>query len=257
MSVELFHRFDGPDDAPVLVLGNSLGTTIDLWDDQLPALAARFRVLRFDLRGHGRSPVPPGPYTIDDLGGDLLALLDRLGLERVSMCGLSLGGMTAMWLANRAPERVERLALCCTSAHMPPPEPWRERAALVRERGTAAVADLAVERWFTSEGAARRPEVVARMRRGLEHTPAEGYAAACEALADLDLRDRLAAIRTPTLVIAGSEDPSAPPAHGRLIADSVPGARLLIVGGAHLANLEQPEAVTDALVEHLTAEVRA
>src|SRR5205823_691583 len=113
-----------------------------------------------------------------------------------------------------------------TSAHMPPPEPWRERAALVRERGTAAIAEAAVERWFTPEGGARRPQVVARMRRGLEHTPAEGYAAACEALADLDLRDRLAAIRTPTLVIAGSEDPSAPPAHGRLIADSVPGARL-------------------------------
>ena len=215
MSVELFHRFDGPDDAPVLVLCNSLGTTIDLWDDQLPALAARFRVLRFDLRGHGRSPVPPGPYTIDDLGGDLLALLDRLGLERVSVCGVSIGGMTAMWLASRAPERVDRLALCCTSAYPAPPEPW------------------------------------------LERTPPEGYAAGCEALASLDLRDGLAAIRAPTLVIAGSEDPAAPPSHGELIADSVPGARLLIVPASHLANLEQPEVVTDALVEHLTAEVRA
>jgi len=257
VSVELHHRLDGPEDAPVLVLGNSLGTTIDLWDDQVPALSVHFRVLRYDLRGHGRSPVPPGPYAIEDFGSDLVVLLDRLSLKRVSMCGLSIGGMTAMWLASARPERVDRLALCCTAAYMGPPEPWLDRAAVVRQHGTAAVADAAVERWFTAEGASRHPEAVARMRHALERTPAEGYAAGCEAIATLDLRDRLAAIRAPTLVVSGAEDPAAPPAAGRLIADAVPGARQVVVPGAHLANLEQPELVSEALVEHLTAEVRA
>src|SRR4051794_3728752 len=139
MAVELHHRWDGPEGAPVVVLSNSLGTTSELWDRQLGALTERFRVVRYDTRGHGGSPVPPRPYAIDDLGADLLALLDRLGVARASVCGVSLGGMTAMWLAARAPERVERLVLCCTSARFADPAAWAERAALVRARGMEAV----------------------------------------------------------------------------------------------------------------------
>jgi 3-oxoadipate enol-lactonase len=256
MSVAVHHRLDGPEDAPVLVLSNSLGTTHAMWDDQLPALAERFRVLRYDMRGHGDSPVPPGPYSIDDLGGDVLALLDRLGLERASFCGLSIGGMTGMWLAARAPERVERLAVCCTSAHLP--GDWHERAATVRAEGVAAVADAALGRWLTPGFRERRPDVVERLRRMLLGTDAEGYASSCEAIAAMDLRSELGSIRAPTLVIAAEDDPATPPEHGRLIEASVPDARLVVVPDArHLANVERAEDVTPLLLEHLTAGVSA
>ena len=165
MSVELHHRLDGPEDAPVLMLSNSLGTALGMWDDLLPGLAEHFRVLRYDQRGHGRSPAPPGPYTVAELASDALELLDRLGLERVSFCGVSLGGMTGMWLAINAPERIDRLGLCCTSAHLPPREMWTERAATVRAQGMEAVADAAMERWFT-------PAFAGREARGVRaHAP--------------------------------------------------------------------------------------
>ena len=170
MSGELHHRLDGPDDAPVLVLSNSLGTSLEMWDGMLPALAGHFRVLRYDQRGHGATPATPGPYSIEDLGRDVLGLLDVLGLERVSFAGCSLGGMTGMWLAINAPGRVGRLALCNTSAHMPPRETWTERAATVRERGMGAVVDAALERWFSPEAPARErgghARDAARHRRG-------------------------------------------------------------------------------------------
>lgn len=254
MSVEVHHRVEGPDEAPVVVLVGSLGTTLEMWDEQARALAERFRVLRYDMRGHGRSPVPAGPYSIADLAEDLVALLDRLGIERAAICGLSIGGMTAMAAAHDHPSRVDRLILCCTSAHMPPAEAWHERATTVRAQGAGAVADAVLERWFTPGFAASHPEVVASLRQGLAETPAEGYASCCEAIADLDLRDSLAAIEAPTLVISGAEDPATPPEHGRLIADGIPGASLRIVeGAAHLANIEQPAAITAALFDHLGA----
>ena len=149
MSVEVHHRLEGPEGAPVVVFANSLGTTLEMWDAQAAALAGRYRVLRFDLRGHGRSPVPPGPYTVGDLADDALALLDRLGIERVSFCGLSLGGTIGMTLAVRAPERLERLVLCCTALEFKPPEQWLERAATVRAEGMDAIAPAGMERWFT------------------------------------------------------------------------------------------------------------
>jgi 3-oxoadipate enol-lactonase len=256
MSVELHHRFEGPEDAPVLVLSNSLGTALDMWDDQAPALAERFRLLRYDARGHGRSPVPQPPYEIADFGRDVLALLDAEGIERVSFCGLSMGGMTGMWLAINVPERIDRLALCCTSAHMPPPDVWDDRAATVRAEGMEAVVDTTIERWFTPAALEERPEAVARIRRGVLDSPPEGYAACCEAIRDMDLRSAIAAITAPTLVIAGDEDPSAPPdEHGRLIADSIEGARMVVIERArHLANVEHPERFTGELLNHLTAE---
>jgi 3-oxoadipate enol-lactonase/4-carboxymuconolactone decarboxylase len=223
-----------------------------MWDDQLGALRERFRVLRYDHRGHGRSEVPPAPYTIDELGSDLLALLDELELERVSFAGLSLGGMVGMWLAAHAPERVERLALLCTSAHFEDPGPWTDRAARVRADGTAAIAQELVARWFTPAFPARAPQTVARVVGVLAATSDEGYAGCCDALAAMDLRGRLGAITAPTLIVAGAEDPATPAAHTEALAAAIGGARLEVVAGAaHLANVEQPERVTRLLLDHL------
>jgi 3-oxoadipate enol-lactonase len=251
-TVALHHVLEGPEDAPVLIAANSLGTTLRVWDDQAPALLEGFHLLRYDHRGHGDSPVPPGPYTIDDLGRDVLALMDRLEVERFSFCGLSIGGMVGMWLASEAPERVEHLVLCCTSARFEPPDDWDSRAETVRADGVDAIADAVLERWFTPAFREDRPEVVEWSGSMLRGTPAEGYAGCCEAIRDADLRSRLEAIRAPTLVVAGADDPAAPPAQAELIRGSIPDARLVVVDhAAHLANVEQPEAVTRAVLEHL------
>jgi len=251
-SVELHHLLEGPEDAPVLVMANSLGTTLRMWEDQAPALRARLRLLRYDHRGHGGSPVPPGPYEIGDLGRDVLALLDRLGIERFSFCGLSVGGQVGMWLASEAPERVERLILCCTSARFAPPEPWDERAKTVRAEGVGAIADTVLERWFTPPFRESRPGTVAWAGGMLRGTPAEGYAGCCEAIRDADLRERLGAISAPTLVIAGADDPAAPIDQAELIRDSIPDARLAVIeGAAHIANVEQPGSVTRKILAHL------
>jgi 3-oxoadipate enol-lactonase len=251
-TVELHHTFAGPQDAGVVVLSNSLGTTLAMWEPQAAALARDHRVLRYDLRGHGRSPVPEAPYSIADLGSDLLALLDRNGIARASLFGVSLGGMVSMWVAAHAPERVDRLILCSTSAVMGPPESWTERAALVRREGTAAVADSVVARWFTPAFAAAQPDVVARIRGQLAATPAEGYAGCCEAIREMDQRPDLPAIAAPTLVIAADGDPSTPPAHARTIAGLIPGARLEVLDrGAHLVNVEAPDVVNPLVLAHL------
>ncbi len=255
MSVAVRHRFDGPGEAPVVVLSNSLGTTLEIWDDQVASLAGPFRVLRYDTRGHGDTPAPPGPYSIAELAGDVLELLDRLELERVSFCGLSIGGMTGLWLAINVPERIERLALCSSSAHMPPREGWLERAATVRAQGIEAVAEAALERWFTREFGEQRPDVLARVRATLLTTTPEGYAGCCEAIADHDMRAELGRIRAPTVAIVGADDPASPPEHARLICETVPGARLVVVErGRHLVNVERADAVTRELLAHLTAQ---
>ncbi|HEY1358315.1 MAG TPA: 3-oxoadipate enol-lactonase [Thermoleophilaceae bacterium] len=252
MSVELNHRFDGPGDGPVLVLSNSLGTALEMWEDQLPTLTERFRVLRYDQRGHGGSPAPPGPYTVGELAGDVLALLDGLGLERVSWCGTSLGAMTGMRIAIDEPARIDRLALCCTSPHLGPPEMWAERAATVRDEGMAAILDAQLDRWFTPEFRSGDSEALGRTRRGLLEASPDGYASCCEAIAAFDVRDELGRIGAPTLVIAGSDDQATPPDHGRLIADSIDGARLVMIDGArHLAGIERPAEVSQAMMEHL------
>jgi 3-oxoadipate enol-lactonase len=251
--VDLNCASSGSGDAPVLELGGSLGTTLDMWDPQVPALSATRRVIRFEHRGHGGSPVPTGPYTIDELGADVLTLLDRLDLPRVSYCGLSIGGMVGQWLAINAPERIDRLILLCTSAYLPPAEGWHARAAAVREAGTPeVVADAVLGRWFTPAFAASHPEVVARYRAMISGIDPEGYAGCCEAIAALDLRGGLPGITAPTLVVAGRQDPSIPPEHGEAIAAAIPGARIEILDpGAHLASVERAEAVTALIAEHL------
>jgi 3-oxoadipate enol-lactonase len=252
-AVEVGYESTGPDDGPVLVLSNSLGSTGVMWDPQVPRLADRLRVVRYDHRGHGGSPVPPGPYSLDDLGADALALLDRLDLERVDWCGLSLGGMVGMWLAINAPERIDRLVLCCTSARLGPPEMWADRAATVRAEGVEAIADAGIGRWLTEGFIEREPEKTAAVRAMLAATPDEGYAGCCAAIEHMDLIPELGAVRAPTLVIAGRQDPATPPEHGERIAAGIPGARLELVDAAHLATIEQPDAMTELIAGHLLA----
>jgi 3-oxoadipate enol-lactonase len=256
VSVDVHHTLEGPEDAPVVVFSNSLGTTGAMWDAQAAALSDRFRVLRYDTRGHGETAVPPGPYTVGDLAGDVLSLLDRLGLERVSFCGLSIGGMTGMWLGVNAPERIDRLVICCTGMQLPTAEMWTERAALVRREGMESVVDATIERWFTPAFPERSPEVVQRIREIFLTTDPEGYAGCCEALAEFDMRGRLDVISAPTLVIAGEDDPVGTPERAASIGEEIEGSRVVILPEArHLAAVEQADAVTKELEQHLSVEV--
>lgn len=248
--VALHHEQEGA--GPPLLLAGSLGADLSMWNPNVARLAGARRVIRFDTRGHGRSPAPSGPYSIADLGHDVLGLLDELGFERASYCGLSLGGMVGLWLAANAPERIDRLVVACTSAHLPPASGWAERAAAVRAAGTtAAVAETVLGRWLTEPFAAANPEVTATLRAMLLATDPEGYAACCAAIERMDLRAELGGIAAPTLVVAGSEDRATPLAHGREIADAIPGARLEIVPGAHLASVECANAIDGLVIDHL------
>jgi 3-oxoadipate enol-lactonase len=246
----LHNRLDGPEGAPVLVLSNSVGTTLELWDRQVPAFAGPFHVLRYDQLGHGRSEVTRGSYTVELLARELLGLLDELEVERFSFCGLSLGGTVGMWLGAHAGDRIDRLVLAGTSAYFGPPERWIERAELVRAQGMEPIADATMGRWFTPAFA----EVDA-FRRMLVETPPEGYAACCDALRDWDFRDQLGSVSAPTLVLVGADDPATPPDQAQLIAQGIPGARLEVIpGAAHLLNVEQVEAFDRAALAHLTGE---
>ena len=244
---------DLPPDAPAVILSNSLGSTLTMWDQQVAALARHFRVVRYDTRGHGESSVPDGPYTIDDLADDVIELLDRLDLARAHFVGLSLGGMTGLRLAARNPDRVDRLAVLSTSALLGPAQGWHDRATIVRAEGTAAVAEAVVERWYTNGLAQREPDRIVAARDMVAATPAEGYASCCEVIAAMDLTGDLDAVSAPTLAIAGSDDPATPPPHLRRIAAGVRNGRLLIVpDSAHLVNDEQPTIVNRSLIAHLT-----
>ena len=251
MSTPLHHVESGPADAPPLVLSGSLGSTLAMWDPQVDALSERFRVIRIDHRGHGGSPVPPGPYRIADLAGDAVALLDTLGLDRVAWCGLSMGGMVGMYLASEHPDRITNLTLCCTSAHFPDPAPWRDRIAAVSDGGTGPIAATVVSRWFTPDWAAAHRDVVAATTAMVAGTSDAGYLASCQAIEVWDHRDRLGAISAPTLMIAGSHDLSTPvEPHARTIVDGIPGARLEILRGAHLATIECATEATPLIMEH-------
>ena len=252
-AVSVSHTVDGPAGAPVVVLSNSLGAARGMWDPQVPPLAERYRVVTYDTRGHGESPAPEGPYALDDLVDDLVALLDEVGARRAHVVGLSLGGMTALRLAAREPDRVDRLAVLCTSAKTDP-QGFLDRAAAARTGGTAALAPTVVARWLTPPFAAEHPDLVARLEAMIAAAHDEGYAACCEVVAGLDLREDLGRIAAPTLVVSGADDPALPPEHQRLIAEGIRGAELLTVApAAHLANLERTLEVTGALLAHLDA----
>jgi 3-oxoadipate enol-lactonase len=248
----------GPRDAPALLLAGSLGTTLRMWDPQADALRNDhgLRVIAYDQLGHGDSPVPPGPYSIAQLGEAALALMDHLNVERASFAGVSIGGMAGQWLAAHAPERIERLILICTSAHLGPPGPWRDRARTVRAAGTVEViADAIAGRWLTPPWAAAHPETRDALRAMLASQPVEGYAACCDALAELDERAGAAAIEAPTLVLGGAQDASIPPEHQERLAASIAGARLEILDpGAHVVTVERADVVTDLIADHLDRE---
>ncbi|MEA2479235.1 MAG: 3-oxoadipate enol-lactonase [Thermoleophilaceae bacterium] len=247
----LHHVADGPADGRPLLMIGSLGTTLAMWEPQLEELTARRRVVRCDLPGHGASPAPGPELTIARIGSALLRTADALGIGRFDLVGLSLGGMTSMWVAAHAPDRVRRLALLCTSAGMGPPSAWRERAAAVRAEGVEAVVPGVRERWFTP-GA--DPALIARYEDMLRTIDAEAYASCCEAIGTHDARPWLGQIEAPTLALAGAEDPSTPPSALAELRDAIPGAHLTVVdGAAHLASVEQPAAVDAALIEHLEA----
>jgi 3-oxoadipate enol-lactonase/4-carboxymuconolactone decarboxylase len=253
-SVSVHHYIEGPAAAPALLLIHSLGSDHTLWDPIVPELTRHFRVLRYDQRGAGASPVPDGPYEVADLAADALALLDRLGVARAHVCGTSLGGAVGLWLARHAPARVERLAVLCSSARFGPAQAWQERAALVRssQDGTAAVAQAVVGRWFTPGFAAQHPKLIARCMSVVLATPREGYAACCDALARWDFVSELPHITVPTWLLAAEGDPATPPSHAYLMAGLIPNARVDVIGAAaHAAFIERPALVTRLLIDHL------
>jgi 3-oxoadipate enol-lactonase len=252
MTARLSAVVDGPDDAPVLVLGPSLGTDTGLFDAQAAEFARDFRVVRYDLRGHGGSEVVPGPCTMADLAGDVVALLDRLGIDRFSYAGVSIGGAIGQQLALTVPERLEKLAIIASAAQFADPPSWGVRAKQVREHGTETLVGSRTGTWFTAAWAEKNPDDALRLLQMLRDTPDEGYAACCEAIGAFDVRDRLGEITAPTLVVAGEEDPATPPDMVRLIADGIAGSQFLVVTGAgHLPNATDPETVNAALRGHL------
>lgn len=245
-------RIDGPEDAPALLLSNSLGTNLSMWEPQIPEWSRHFRVIRYDSRGHGQSVAGDTAFSIAQLGRDALAILDHLGIERAHWCGLSKGGMVGQWVATHARERFDRIVLANTAARMGPPDLWNGRIRTVRSQGMAGLVQPTLERWFSAGFRESRPDIVARVSGMLETTPAIGYATCCAAIRDMDQRWAIRGIANPVLVIIGAVDPATPPAAGHLIADAIPGARRLELDAAHLSNLEQPEAFTRAVLDFLT-----
>ena len=242
---------EGPESAPVLMLSNSLGTTLHMWDGQVAPFTKHFRLLRHDRRGHGQSSAPKGPYTMERLGRDVLAVLDGLGIGKIYWCGLSMGGMVGQWLGANAPERLNRIILANTACYYPDPTNWLNRIKAVKEGGLAAVADTVIAAWLTADFREREPQITANLKAMLIASPVQGYLACCEALSTLDQRELLPKIKSPTLVIAGRHDMSTPVAAGEYIRSQIPGASLTILDAAHISNVEQPHAFTDAVVGFL------
>jgi len=237
-SVRLHYELAGAEDAPVVVFSNSLGADLSMWNAQMAAFSRRYRVLRYDTRGHGESSLPTGFHNLPALAGDVLDLLDYLTIPVASFCGLSLGGMTGVWLGSHAPQRIRKVIACSSAAQIGTQETWNTRIDLVRREGMAALVPGILERWFTPPFHANSPAVVAAMRQVLENVSVDGYVAGCSAVRDADLREELSTVNVPTLVISGTSDPVTPPADGRFLAAQIPRARYAEFPGAHLFNLE-------------------
>lgn len=243
---------DGPEGGPALMLSNSLSSNLSMWEPQIAALSQRFRVVRYDSRGAGRSVVSPGPYSIAELGRDALAIMDALGLETVDWCGLSKGGMVGQWLLVNAPHRIRRAVLANTAALMPPPALWNGRIRNVRANGMAAIVEATIERWFTTGFVASEPATIARVKAMIAATPAEGYVGCCAAIRDMDQRDAITTIGRPVLLISGRHDPATTPVMMTVLEHRIPGARRVDLDASHLSNVEQPAAFTAALMEFLS-----
>jgi 3-oxoadipate enol-lactonase len=243
--LRMHYELDGPPDAPALVLSNSLGTNLSLWDPQLPIFAKSFRVLRYDSRGHGQTSATQGDYSVEMLGRDVIQLLDALNFQRVNFSGLSIGGMTGMWLAVNAPQRLERLVLSNTAPKIGKLDVWTERIRAVREGGTKAVAQQVVDRWFTPEFHDKHPDQITKTRQMIETTSTDGYVGSCAAVRDFDFWEQVGAIRGLTLVIAGTHDQSVSPSEAQKLAKHIPGARYIELPAAHISNIEAASRFTD------------
>jgi 3-oxoadipate enol-lactonase len=245
-------QVQGPERAPVLMLCNSLGTDLHMWDDQVKAITERYRLVRYDRRGHGKSGAPKGPYNMEMLGRDAFAVMDGAGVQKVNWCGLSMGGMVGMWLGANAPQRIDRLVLSNTSSYMADKQIWNDRIKTVRAGGLAAIVDGTMERWFTKGFRERAPQAIARMKEMMLKTPLDGYIGCGEAVRDMDHREIIRKIAAPTLIIAGRHDPATTVEAGEFLRDRIPGAKLAVLEAAHIANVEQPQAYTDTLLGFLT-----
>jgi len=248
---DLHYELDGDTRLPVLVLSNALGTHLGMWAPQIADLQQRFRVLRYDTRGHGRSSVPTGEYRLDQLGGDVIGLLDLLGIARAHFCGLSMGGLTGMWLATHQPQRIDKLVLSNTAARVGSHDVWQERIATVLAQGMGTLIPNIIDRWFTKTYQAAQPDAVAAIVDMLQRAPIAGYAANCAALRDADLRGDLGRIQAPTLVITGKHDGSIAASEGRMLAAGIAGAHHVELDAAHLSNWERSAQFTEAVVASL------
>jgi 3-oxoadipate enol-lactonase len=242
---------EGPQEGPVLMLSNSLGTNLHMWDDQVPAWSRHFRLVRYDRRGHGKSSVPKGRYTMERLGRDVVAILDALAIPKINWCGLSMGGMVGQWLGANAPNRVDKLILSNTSSYFADKSLWEGRLKTVREKGLAAIVDVNMERWFTKEFRERNPQAIAKMREMFLATKLDGYIGCGEGIRDMDHRPLLAKIGAPTLVIAGKQDPATPLEGNEFICHHIAGASLAVLDAAHIANIEQPRVYADTVLKFL------
>jgi 3-oxoadipate enol-lactonase len=249
----IHYALKGESGTPALVFSNSLGANFSMWEPQASELRKKFRLLRYDTRGHGQSSSTPGPYSIEQLGRDVIALLDALELDRVHFCGLSMGGMIGMWLAVNAPEGLRKLVLSNTGARIGTSEAWNARIEAVRKNGMKSVAAAVVERWFSPAFREKAPATVSNTLKMLEEANPEGYAACCAAVRDFDFREQLSKIRMPVLVIAGAHDPATPPADGRFLVDHIPGARYVELDAAHLSNIEDQARFTREVTSFLNS----
>jgi len=243
---------EGPDNKPVLMLSNSLGTDLHMWDPQVAALTQHFRLVRYDRRGHGKSGVPKGPYTMEMLGRDVLAVLDALKIEKINWCGLSMGGMVGMWLGANAPQRINRLILSNTSAWFADKEIWNGRIKTVREKGLASIVGGTMERWFTPDFREREPKKIEWLSEMFLATNPEGYIACGEAVRDMDHREIIKSIKAPTMVIAGRQDAGTTVEMGEYVRKNIPGASMTLFDAAHIANVECQHEYTDAVIGFLT-----
>lgn len=242
------HVVPGAEGKIPIVLSNSLGTDVELWDLQATPFADHYSVWRYDTRGHGQSDAPSGDYSIDRLGADLIAVIDATGSDRVDLCGISIGGVTALWVALREPQRVRRLILANTAAKIGHLELWTERIRVARTDGMAPLAEASMGRWFTEGYRARTPEIVARFQATVAATSVDGYTGCCAALRDADLRSQAANVTSPTLVIAGKHDIATPPQAGRWLAEQIRGARFVELDAAHISNVECAAEFTQAVI---------
>jgi 3-oxoadipate enol-lactonase len=246
------YEYEGDEGLPILMLSNSLTTNMHVWDEQVAEFAKFFRVLRYDNRGHGGSSSPLGEYTIDDIGGDLLSLMNILGIEKANLCGISLGGMVGMWMGINQPQRLEKLIICNTSSNLSPPAPWQDRINTVRAHGMSSIIDAGLQRFLSDNFRKIGSPKINLLKKMMNSCDVPGYVGCCAAVRDLNLDTQLQKIKIPTLIIAGEFDPSTPVSHSELINKEIEESRMVVINGvAHLSNIEVPEEFNKNVLDFL------